>query len=99
MTIRDDTRTRIKAIMLDAIGPAKVFDMAEVDAKVEGWLDDFMATDPLRLAEWAEQMNERLAGNYEVKIVDVSRVVSFETDALEGVMRGVWYTPVIEVPQ
>jgi len=54
MTIRSDTRTRIKAIMLDAIGSAKVFDMAEVDRKVDGWTDDFMATDPLRLAELAE---------------------------------------------
>ena len=94
MTIRSDTRVRIKAIMLDAIGPAKVFDMAEVDRKVDGWTDDFMQTDPYRLAELAEQMNERLAGNYEVQIVDTSRVVSFETDALEGVMRGVSYAPV-----
>ena len=55
-------RARIKGIMLDAIGPAKVYDMNEVDRKVDGWLDDLMQTPELSLAELAESnLNYRLA--------------------------------------
>ena len=71
MTIRSDTRTRIKAIMLDAIGSAKVFDTAEVDRKVDGWTDDLMQTDPLRLAELAEQEPDR-----KLVVVDMNSGIS-----------------------
>ena len=65
MTIRSDTRVRIKAIILDAMGevcPATTgltaADIAMADRKAGGWTDDFMQTDPLRLAELAESNPE-----------------------------------------